>query len=51
MGQIEDERLTQRIREVHEANYCAYGYRRRTWKALPRAGETVGRDRVRRLMT
>ena len=30
-------------------NYYAYGYRR-TWKALLRAGETVGRDRVKRLM-
>jgi putative transposase len=25
---VEDERLLARIREVHEANYCAYGYRR-----------------------
>jgi HTH-like domain len=33
--QLEDERLLERIREVHEANYCAYGYRR-TWKALTR---------------
>jgi putative transposase len=47
--QIEDERLLGRITELHEANYCAYGYRR-TWKALQRAGEDVGRDRVRRLM-
>jgi len=46
---IEDERLLQRIIELHEANYAAYGYRR-TWKALLRAGEDVGRDRVRRLM-
>jgi hypothetical protein len=46
---IEDERLTCVIREVHEANYCAYGYRR-MWKALHRAGEPVGRDRVKRLM-
>lgn len=46
--QIEDVRLLDRIREVHEANYCAYGYRR-TWKALLRASEEVGRDRVRRL--
>lgn len=46
---IQDERLLARIKEVHEANYCAYGYRR-TWKALLRAGEDVGRDRVRRLM-
>ena len=46
---IEDERLLARIKEVHEANYCAYGYRR-TWKALLRTGEVVGRDRMRRLM-
>jgi putative transposase len=46
---VEDERLLARIEETHEANYCAYGYRR-MWKALLRAGETVGRDRVRRLM-
>jgi putative transposase len=46
---IDDERLLERIRELHEANYCAYGYRR-MWKALLRAGEDVGRDRVRRLM-
>lgn len=44
-----DERLSARIREVHAANYCAYGYRR-TWKALLRAGEQVGRDRGYRLM-
>jgi putative transposase len=47
--QVEDERLLEKISELHEANYCAYGYRR-TWKALLRAGEDVGRDRVRRLM-
>jgi putative transposase len=46
---IEDERLLACIKEAHEANYCAYGYRR-TWKALLRSGEDVGRDRVRRLM-
>jgi transposase InsO family protein len=46
---VEDERLLARIREVHEANYLAYGSRR-MWKALLRAGETVGRDRVARLM-
>ncbi len=46
---VEDERLLERIREVHAANYYAYGYRR-TWKALLRAGEPVGRDHVRRLM-
>jgi transposase InsO family protein len=46
---VEDERLLTAIREVHAANYYAYGYRR-MWKALGRAGEEVGRDRVKRLM-
>ena len=46
---LEDERLLQRIRELHEANYCAYGYRR-TWRALRRAGEQVPRCQVQRLM-
>ena len=46
---VEDERLLARIEQVHAANYHAYGYRR-TWKALQRGGETVGRDHVRRLM-
>jgi putative transposase len=46
---VSDERLLGRIRELQAANYYAYGYRR-TWKALLRAGEPVGRDRVKRLM-
>ena len=46
---VEDERLLAGIVEVHEANYCAYGYRK-LWLALRRAGETVGRDHVKRLM-
>jgi putative transposase len=46
---LEDERLLAKIRELHEANYCAYGYRR-TWKALRRAGEQVPRCQVQRLM-
>jgi putative transposase len=46
---VQDERLVARIEQLHDANYCAYGYRR-MWKALLRAGEDVGRDRVRRLM-
>lgn len=46
---IEDARLLFRIRELHAANYYAYGSRR-MWKALRRAGETVGRSRVERLM-
>jgi transposase InsO family protein len=46
---IDDERLLGRIREIHEANYCAYGSRR-MWKALLRSGGQVGRGRVERLM-
>ena len=46
---VEDERLLSRVRELHAANYFAYGYRR-MWKALLRSGERVGRDRVKRLM-
>jgi hypothetical protein len=47
--QLEDEQLLERIREVHETSYCAYGYRR-TWKALRRAGEHAPRCQVQRLM-
>ena len=46
---ISDERLLEQIRELHAANYYAYGYRK-LWLALKRAGHDVGRDRVRRLM-
>jgi putative transposase len=46
---VEDERLVEVIEQLHAANYYAYGYRR-MWKALLRAGEPVGRDRVKRLM-
>jgi putative transposase len=46
---VEDERLLDRIRELHAANYYAYGYRR-MWKALRRAGETAPRCQVQRLM-
>lgn len=46
---LEDERLSALIAEIHEANYCAYGYRR-MWITLRRAGEQVGRSRVARLM-
>jgi len=35
-------RLLERIRELHAANYYAYGFRR-TWKALRRMDEPVGR--------
>ena len=47
--QLEDERLLARIRELHAADYYAYGSRR-MWKALVRDGEQVGRGRVERLM-
>ena len=46
---VEDERLLARIRELHAANYYAYGYRK-MWKALRRAGEQAPRCRVQRLM-
>jgi putative transposase len=46
---LEDERVLARIREIHVANFEAYGYRR-TWKALLRAGERVPRCQVQRLM-
>jgi putative transposase len=42
---IEDERLLARIREVHERNYCAYGYRR-MWDRLTARGRG-GRPRSR----
>ena len=46
---LDDERLLGAIRELHQANYFAYGSRR-MWKALLREGERVGRSRVERLM-
>jgi putative transposase len=47
---VRDEQLVARIRRLHEANFCAYGYRK-MHLALRRAGvEDVGRDRVKRLM-
>ncbi|HEV7566744.1 MAG TPA: IS3 family transposase [Microbacteriaceae bacterium] len=46
---VDDERMLGVIRELHLANYEAYGSRR-MWRALRRAGHEVGRDRVARLM-
>lgn len=46
---VEDARLLGLIEQLHEANYFAYGSRR-MWKTLLRAGESVGRGRVERLM-
>ena len=48
-GHARDARLLPIIRKVHKANFEAYGYRR-TWRALPRAGEPVPRCQVQRLM-
>lgn len=44
-----DKWLLAKIREVHAANYFAYGSRR-MWKALMAAGVEVGRDQVARIM-
>jgi putative transposase len=46
---VDDERLLGRIREIHAANYYAYGYRR-MWVALARAGDRAPRCQVQRLM-
>jgi putative transposase len=46
---VEDQRLLGVIRETHQRNYEAYGYRK-TWKALLRAEETAPRCQVQRLM-
>ena len=46
---VEDERLLEIIRITHQENYGAYGYRK-MWKTLLRAGESVSRCRVQRLM-
>lgn len=46
---VEDERLVERIREVHRANYECYGYRR-VHAQLVREGEDAGRDQIARLM-
>ena len=43
----EDQRLTERIGELHEANYAAYGYRRMS-RALTHASEDPGRDQLAR---
>lgn len=46
---VEDERLLEVIIQTHKDNYFAYGYRK-MWKTLLRAGESVPRCRVQRLM-
>ena len=46
---LKDEQLLERIKEMHAANYYAYGYRR-MWKALQRAGVPAARCTVQRLM-
>ncbi len=44
--QVGDQQLLSAIKTTHEANYCAYGYRK-MWLALKRAGHDVGRDHVK----
>jgi putative transposase len=44
-----DQVLLEMIREIHAANYFAYGSRR-MWKALKASGVEVGRDQVARIM-
>jgi putative transposase len=46
---IADEKLKPKISEVHRENFAVYGARK-VWRALARKGESVGRDRVARLM-
>jgi putative transposase len=46
---LEDQRLLPIIRAKHKENYYAYGYRK-IWKTLARAGESVPRCQVQRLM-
>jgi len=46
---VADERLLEVIRQVHKANFEAYGYRK-LHLALRRRGVEVGRDHVKRLM-
>ena len=46
---LEDERLLGVIRQTHEDNFYAYGYRK-MWKTLLRAGETAPRCQIQRLM-
>ena len=48
--QIEDERLTERIRELHEANYLADGSRRMWVRRFDAPARTSGANRVARLM-
>lgn len=46
---LEDGRLLAVIRKTHKDNFYAYGYRK-MWKTLLRAGESVPRCQVQRLM-
>lgn len=46
---VRDAELLEQIRQTHERNYFAYGYRR-MWKALAREGVAAPRCQVQRLM-
>jgi putative transposase len=47
--EMEDERLSERITNIYEANYRCYGARK-IWRALLNAGEETARCTVERLM-
>jgi putative transposase len=47
---IADSELKVKIAEIHRDNFAVYGARK-VWRVLHREGESVGRDRVARLMT
>jgi putative transposase len=46
---LADEELKGKISEIHRENFAVYGARK-VWRVLRRKGESVGRDRVARLM-
>jgi putative transposase len=46
---LADEQLKPKISEIHRENFAVYGAYK-VWRVLRRSGETVGRDRVARLM-
>ena len=46
---LADEQLKPKISEIHRENFAVYGAYK-VWRVLRRSGESVGRDRVARLM-
>jgi putative transposase len=49
LREVNDERLSARIKEVYDENYCVYGVRK-MWHQLKNEGENVARCTVERLM-